>query len=151
MALSRPAKGRDYRTFLDALKKPLTEAQRAPRTKPAQALADAIVDTLAEHGPQSAAEMAALLPLYNAHTIRTSLGRMARTRRISRVPAPKHETLRWKVGPSEAQAGVVSEGDQWTPGAWVHPIRRRLLGLPVAERREVPEMDFGNPLRRKAA
>ncbi len=136
----------DYVTFRERDRTPRADAPtHAPRTKPAQALADAIVDTLAANGPQSAAEMAALLPLYNAHTIRTSLGRMARTRRISRVPSPKHETLRWKVGPSEAQSGVHADVP-WTPGVWVHPhLARRVRPEP-----EPLPLDFADP-RRKAA
>ena len=41
--------------------------------------------------------------------------------------------------------------DAWTPAAWVHPIRRRALGLPVAQApRDVPEPDYAHPLREVA-
>jgi hypothetical protein len=41
--------------------------------------------------------------------------------------------------------------DAWTPGAWVHPIRARLLGLPVAQRQDDTPIDYAHPMRKVAA
>jgi hypothetical protein len=41
--------------------------------------------------------------------------------------------------------------DAWTPRAWVHPIRARLLGLPVAQRQDDTPIDYAHPMRKVAA
>ena len=56
----------------------------------------------------------------------------------------------WLVAPDERprQRGRPHIEDAWTPAAWVHPIRARALGLPVAQGRQVePSTDYAHPRR----
>lgn len=90
-----------------------------------------------------------------------TVGRDVDAGRIATVRAPGHNPDGWRyvigyvmVAPAERPTlkGRPHRDEEWTPTPWIHPIRRRLLGLPVAQApRDVPETDFGNPLRRAAA
>ena len=57
---------------------------------------------------------------------------------IDDVPQPDAVKVRKKNGPPVPP-----------PPPWIHPIRRRALGLPVAQRKGVPETDFGNLKQQK--
>jgi hypothetical protein len=62
--------------------------------------------------------------------------------RTVKVPNPNPHGWRMVLGyvlvaetAQPPRTGRSHSDDTWTPGAWVHPIRARMLGLPVATRR----------------
>ena len=101
------------------------------------------------------------LPDVSKAVVYKSVGRDVDAGRIRTIKAPGQNPDGWRsvIGyvlvPESAiskRTGRPHRDEEWTPGAWIHPIRRRLLGLPVAQApRDVPETDFGNPLRKVAA
>jgi hypothetical protein len=99
------------------------------------------------------------LPDVNKSIIYRTVGRDVDAGRIRTIKAPGQNPDGWRhvigyvlVDAPPTRTGRPHRDEEWTPGQWVHPIRARLLGLPVAEgRRDVPETDFGNPLRKVAA
>ena len=80
------------------------------------------------------------------------LGRDVDAGRLRTMKVPGHNPSGWGqvLGyelVASKRAGRPPLEEVWVPTPWVHPIRARALGLPVAQRQEVPEMDFGNPFR----
>ena len=108
----------------------------------------ALLVLLDDHGPQTTTQLAERMPERTAHAIRTTLSRMTHAGTVSR-----HPDGGWQIGAPAGRTKPARETEAaWTPAPWIHPIRRRLLGLPVAQApRDVPETDFGNPLRKVAA
>jgi len=101
------------------------------------------------------------LPDVNKSVIYRTVGRDVDAGRIRTVSVPGHNPQGWGkalgyVMVAEAERpkgrGRPHKEEAWTPVPWIHPIRRKLLGLPMAQApRDVPETDFGNPLRKVAA
>jgi hypothetical protein len=133
---------RDYVTYRDTV----VDRKKRPR-RPYGALPVALLHLLDEQSPQSTTALAQRLPDHSVHQIRVTLGRMTHARTVARCEGG------WQIGACATVPRVPrAKEPEWTPVPWIHPIRRRLLGLPVAEaRRDVPETDFGNPLRKVAA
>ena len=100
------------------------------------------------------------LPDVNKSIIYRTVGRDVDAGRIRTVKAPGHNPDGWRlvIGyvlvPESAiskRTGRPHRDEEWTPGAWVHPIRARLLGLPVAQRQDDTPIDYAHPMRKVAA
>jgi hypothetical protein len=125
-----------------------------PYTLPST-IAGVVVELLATHGPLTVSAIAERLPQFRKTIIKTQMMRMATEQTVMRVGGASQAgriVTTWTVGPVPLN-GRQSRGrpalvDTYTPAPWIHPIRRRALGLPSAQApRNVPETDFGNPLR----
>lgn len=107
------------------------DTPKAPRRAYGE-LPAALLVRLDEDGPQSTADLAERLPGHSAATIRAALSRMTHAQTVSRTADGK----RWQIGAPVADraptTGLPLKEEAWTPEPWVHPIRRRALGLPVA-------------------
>jgi hypothetical protein len=132
---------------------PLTALPYTPPTT----IGGAVVALLAEHGPLSVSEIAERLPQYRKTVIKSQMMRMGAEQTVMRVGGSTQEgrvVTTWTVGPvplnGRQSRGRPSEVDTWTPEPWIHPIRRRLLGLPVASAEFDVPLDFSHPLRRAA-
>ncbi len=127
-----------------------------PYTRPTT-IGGAVVALLAEHGPLSVSEIAERLPQYRKTVIKSQIMRMGTEQTVMRVGGSAQEgrvVTTWTVGPvplnGRQSRGRPSEIDTWTPEPWIHPIRRRLLGLPVATRQDDEPIDYAHPMRRAA-
>ena len=140
---------------------PTAQCDRVPLTAlpyvPPTTVGGAIVALLAEHGPLSVAEIAERLPSIRKTVIKSQIMRMGTEQTVMRVGGTAQEgrvVTTWTVGPvplnGRQSRGRPAEVDTWTPEPWIHPIRRRLLGLPVASVEFDVPLDFSHPLRRAA-
>ena len=141
---------------------PTAQCDRVPLAAlpytPPTTIGGAVVDLLAAHGPLSVSEIAERLPQYRKTVIKSQMLRMATEQAVQRVGGATQEgrvVTTWTVGPVPLNArqsrGRPAEVDAWTPAPWIHPIRRRLLGLPVASVEFDVPLDFSHPLRKVAA
>jgi hypothetical protein len=95
-------------------------------------------------------EMRAAMPDVSKPMLYRTVGRDVDAGRIRTVKVPGqaqgYEMVDDETRPKTK--GRPSKEDAYTPAPWIHPIRRRALGLPSAQApQDVPETDFGNPLR----
>ena len=141
---------------------PIAQCDRVPLAAlvytPPTTIAGAVIALLATHGPLSVSAIAELLPQFRKTVIKTQMMRLATEQAVMRVGGTAQEgriVTTWAVGPvplnGRQSRGRTQVVDTWVPAKWVHPIRARALGLPVAQRQDVAEMDFGNPLMRSVA
>ena len=140
---------------------PTAQCDRVPLAAlpytPPTTIGGAVVALLAEHGPLSVSEIAERLPQYRKTVIKSQMMRMATEQTVMRVGGSAQEgrvVTTWTVGPvplnGRQSRGRPAEIDTWTPEPGIHPIRRRLLGLPVASVEFDVPLDFSHPLRRAA-
>jgi hypothetical protein len=102
---------------------------------------ESILAVLKEHGPQTTAQLRERLPHIPPHSIRTACGDLSGRRQLERssVMIGARRITAWAVGAVAHKAWAKTTGrpekdDAWRPSTWVHPIRARALGLPVARR-----------------
>ena len=137
---------------------PIGQCDRVPLETltytPPTTIAGVVVELLATHGPMSVSAIAERLPQFRKTVIKSQMMRMATEQAVMRVGGASQEgriVTTWTVGPvplnGRQSRGRTQVVDTWAPAKWVHPIRARALGLPVPQRQDVAEMDFGNPLR----
>jgi hypothetical protein len=115
-----------------------------------------ILRVLAQYGSLTTDELRAVLPHLPPQTVRTTIVRMSGQRHVKRQIEVRgnREVTRWTIGPEPyVERAKVNRGrpevkDTWTPQPWVHPIRARALGLPVAVSPpdDLPK-DPSNPIR----
>lgn len=125
---------------------------------PPSTIGAAVIALLQEHGPLTVREIRDRLPQYRGTVLRTTVGHMAHAETVSRHGEERdgcRVRAKWGIGPvpyeKRPSRGRVADVDTWTPQPWVNPIRRRLLGLPVARAPRVePETDYAHPTRRAA-
>ena len=136
---------------------PIAQCDRVPLAAlvytPPTTIAGMVVELLAAHGPLSVSAIAELLPQFRKTVIKTQMMRLATEQSVMRVGGASQEgriVTTWTVGPvplngrqSRGRAQVV---DTWAPQTWIHPIRARALGLPVAQTRRVEtDTDYAHP------
>ena len=123
----------------------VSDRKTRPR-RPYGLLPVALLHLLDEQSPQSTTALAQRLPDHSASQIRIALGRMARVRTVSRCEGG------WQIGACATVPRVPrAKPPEWTPVPWFHPIRRRLLGLPVATRQDDTPIDYAHPMREMTA
>lgn len=125
---------------------------------PPTTIGGAVVELLATHGPLTVSAIAERLPQYRKTVIKSVIMRMATEQTVMRSGGAAQEgrvVTRWTVGPvplnGRQSRGRPAEADAYAPTPWVHPIRARALGLPVATRTADEPLDFSHPMRRVAA
>jgi hypothetical protein len=108
---------------------------------PKRTVGDAILATIKEHGPQTTAQLRERLPQIPPHSIRTACGDLAGRQQLGRssVMIGARRITAWTVDAVTNERRARTDGrpekdEAWTAPAWVHPIRARALGLPVARR-----------------
>jgi hypothetical protein len=103
----------------------------------------AILDAIRQHGPLTPGELRDLLAPIAPSTVKTSAMRLAMCGVLTRTPYTEPggaATVQYDIGTVEYVArkpvhyDTDAAGDAWQPAPWVHPIRARALGLPVASR-----------------
>lgn len=115
---------------------------------------------LVQHRPGITADaLRKAMPDVQKSIIYRTVGRDVDAGRIRTVKVDGHNPDGWSkvlgyVMVAEAQrpvrTGRPHRDEEWTPAVWVHPIRARALGLPVAQAPRVePDTDYAHP--RKAA
>lgn len=127
------------------------DRRKDPRDRPT--LGSAIVTALA-NGPLKTPQLLAAIGDTNAHTLRSTLARMAGVGMLDRsVETVKgRPVITWSLGavPYTERAPVPRvqiKEEPWAPGKWVHPH------LLKQQRRPEPEplpLDFADPRRRVA-
>jgi hypothetical protein len=118
---------------------PIDQCRHDPApAKKKETIGAAILGAIHQHGPLTTAKLAELLPHVPPKSLRTACGDLANTHKLGRsyvmvgerqitaytVGAVTHEPRKKTVKPHRA------DKEQVEP--WIHPIRRRALGLPVA-------------------
>ena len=134
---------------------PFRDCHRAPAPVVRVTVASALVEILTDSGPLTTLALYAMLPGHPRGSVRCTLSGLA-----SRGVLTKRH-----VGPGSAVAWTLNDGGTYTPYTphahlvgrlfdsedvrpWIHPIRARALGLPVATPwREDPDADFAHPMR----
>ena len=144
-----------HETFRDRLRRgwALEDALTTPKTQKRTVVAR--LRTVVEQTPGICADaLQAALPDVPKGGIYRALVREVEAGRIRTIKVPGLNPDGWSevlgyvlVPANERPVRRIAEPDNWTPVPWVHPIRARALGRPVVQRHDVPELDFGNPLR----
>jgi hypothetical protein len=117
----------------------------------------AILAVLTAQGPKTTAQLRELLAHLPPQTIRTTVVNLAGRQQIGRsiIMDGNRRLTAWTVGAVTYEprkpTGRPMQEEAWTPVPWIHPIRRRLLGLPVATPVDDAPLDFSHPMRRVAA
>lgn len=118
---------------------PIEQCRHDPTpAKKKETIGGVVLAMIQTHGPLTGAQLRELLPQIPYKSLRTACGDMANCGKLGRswvtvgdrkitaytVGAVTHEPRKKTVKPQK--------GDQDTVEPWIHPIRRRALGLPVA-------------------
>ena len=99
-----------------------------------------IMRVLGQYGSLTTDELRVVLPHLPPQTVRTTIVRMSGQRHVKRKTTLRNgrEVTTWELGPEPyVERAKINRGrpevkDTWVPQPWVHPIRARALGLPVA-------------------
>ena len=120
-----------------------------PRTTSAADPTPFILAYVQRHGPACVSTIAAALDRGTANYLGPALRDAVRRRKLHVTKAGGNVKL-YHFGPAPRLWGDAEPVEE-SP-KWIHPIRRRLLGLPVAQApRDVAEPDYAHPMRTVAA
>jgi hypothetical protein len=119
---------------------PIDQCRHDPApAKKKETIGGAILAMIHQHGPLTTAKLSELLPHIPPKSLRTACGDLANTLKLGRsyVMVGERQITAYTVGvvTHEPRKKTVKphRADHVKAEPWIHPIRRRALGLPVAQ------------------
>jgi hypothetical protein len=119
---------------------PIDQCRHDPTpAKKKETIGGAILAMIHQHGPLTTAKLSELLPHIPPKSLRTACGDLANTLKLGRsyVMVGERQITAYTVGvvTHEPRKKTVKphRADHVKAEPWIHPIRRRALGLPVAQ------------------